>query len=693
MTQTWRVDAGPQTLVLASFEGEIPSVVYWGPALPDKENLKVLAEATRRDITGGMMDTVPPLSLCPQEADAFLGQPGFVAHISDGTAVRPRFVLESVEGSDELVIRCCDKAHGLQYTATLSAHDTGVIALDAQIKSQAALHISWLAAPVMPAPALADSYQDYSGRWCREFQPNALDWAPGARLRESRSGRTGHETFPSLVVPTRGATHDTGGCYGFHYGWSGGHRMVAEELPDGRRQVQFGHATQSDVPSIKEVSTATLYIGYSDAGLNGLSEIFQSHVVSKIVRFPEPERPRPVHYNCWEAIYFDHDLETLTTIADLAADIGAERFVLDDGWFGHRDDDTTSLGDWDVDHRKYPYGLRPLVDHILDLGMTFGIWFEPEMINRESTLFKAHPDWVLGPEDQPIGRQQLVLDISREDVRDYLFGKMDVILSDIPVDYVKWDHNRVLPYNTARQTEGLYALLDRITAAHPKVEFETCASGGGRIDYGILERTQRLWLSDSNDALERLEIQANAAQFLPDVIVGSHVGPRVCHTSGRVFTIGFRAWVAAMRHMGFEMDPRELTEAERDVLKDITSWWKDNRDWLFQTPSKRISTADPAIIAEMRVSEDQSKFATFIGKTGTSRQTLTLPIQLIGLREDVTYTVSLRYHDGALALSRGHIPLKDGQIQLSGKALMSMGVQLPMQNPASMMILEGERVA
>lgn len=258
--------------------------------------------------------------------------------------------------------------------------------------------------------------------------------------------------------------------------------------------------------------------------LNGCAVAFQRHLRDRIVTFPVPDRPRPVHYNCWEAVYFDHNLPELKEIATRAADLGAERFVLDDGWFGERDDDTRALSDWEVDSRKYPDGLTPLIDHVHGLGMTFGIWFEPEMINAESNVFRAHPDWALGGEDQILGRQQMALNMALPEVRDFLFDRIGKVLADHDIDYVKWDHNRVLPMPDAAQTRGSYALIDRLRATFPHVEIESCASGGGRIDFGILQRTHRVWLSDSNDAVERLRMQHNAALFLPMVVTGSHVG-------------------------------------------------------------------------------------------------------------------------------------------------------------------------
>ena len=528
--KTWRLDDGRQTLVLAGRDRRLPEVVYWGAPLPADTDCAALAAAGRIDVTGGMLDESPDMSICPEAARSFPGQPGLVVRGAAGEPLAPSFRYvgeESRADAGSLRLVYADRAHDLIYAARFDTdRATGIMTLRAVLEAGTAVRVAWLAAPVLPAPGLADEMIDFAGRWCGELQPIVTLWAPGIRLRENRTGRTGHEHFPGLVVPCRGATNTGGVAYAFHYGWSGGHRMVAEELPDGRRHIQFGHAVDSERDASTRFETAPLYAVRSDGGLNGCAVAFQRHVRDRIVRFPRPDRPRPVHYNCWEAVYFDHALPVLKDIATRAAALGVERFVLDDGWFGRRDDDTTSLADWEVDRRKHPGGLGPLIDHVRGLGMTFGLWFEPEMVSPDSNLFRAHPDWALGPPEQVLGRGQMVLDMARADVRDHLFERMAALLSHHPIDAIKLDHNRVLPAPDAAQTRGTYALLDRLRDAFPAVEIESSASGGGRIDFGILSRTHRVWLSDSNDALERLRIQHDAALFLPGTVTGSHVGPR-----------------------------------------------------------------------------------------------------------------------------------------------------------------------
>ncbi len=694
MIQSWRLDDGRQTFVLAARHERLPEVVYWGAPLPESDSGETLTNAGLLDVTGGMLDENPDLSISPEAVRTFPGQPGLIVRDSDGTPLLPKFCFASDkqdESGIELVYEDTDNL--LTFTATFALDPvTHIITMSSALSASRPVHLHWLSAPVVPAPQHSDEMIDVSGRWCREFQLNRTAWSPGIRYRENRTGRTGHEHFPGLLIPGRGATNTQGEVWAFHYGWSGGHRMVAEELPDGRRQIQFGHAARMETAPSTEFRSAPLYGVYSNDGLNGCAVAFQRHARDQIVTWPKRDAPRPVHYNCWEAVYFDHKLDVLKDIAERAAKLGAERFVLDDGWFGLRDDDTRSLSDWEVDPRKFPDGLDPLIRHVHDLGMSFGIWFEPEMINPDSDLHRAHPDWALGSEDQTLGRQQKALNMGLPEVRDFVYDRMAAILKAHDIEYIKWDHNRVLPMPDAEQTRGSYALIDRLRTDFPHVEIESCASGGGRIDFGILSRTQRIWLSDSNDALERLHIQHNAALFLPGAITGSHVGPRHCHTSGRNLDISFRAWVAAQRHMGFEMDPRELDARETAILTEVTDWWKANRDWMMNADILRLDSNDPAVLAEQQMPTDASRFAVFAGKAATSAQIAPRPLRLTRLDPQARYRVELVNRNALSHLSRGAPPLKDGPLELSGAYLMQQGLVLPWSFPESMWVIEGKKL-
>lgn len=578
----------------------------------------------------------------------------------------------------------------LTYSAEITLDN--VLTLMAVIESAAPIRLDWLAAPVLPVPDAQSDLIEFSGRWNGEFRLQRQPFAAGARLREARLGRSGQETPPFAYSVSPEARFTAGDATAYAYGWPGGHRMIAEELPDGRRLIQFGHAAGAERAPRTRFETSTLTVARSETGLNGCAIQLQTHVRDTVVTWPEPRRPRPVHYNCWEAVYFDHDLPTLSDMAERAARIGAERFVLDDGWFGKRDDDTSSLGDWQIDRRKWPDGLTPLIDKVHSLGMTFGLWVEPEMVNAQSDLYRAHPDWVLGPTDQVTGRHQLVLDISKPEVRDHLFSVLDAILSENAIDYLKWDHNRLLPVLDAAQGRGILDLLARLRAAHPGVEIESCASGGGRIDYGILQHTTRVWLSDCIDAHERLRMQQAAALLIPSAITGSHVGAEHSHTTGRSLNMGFRAWIAAMRHMGFESDLRAFSAEDEAELTRVTAWYKANRDWTMSGVIHQLDSADPAVTAEIQIAMDQSRFVVFKGQGETSTQILPRPLVLTGLDPDAIYDVRLVNPDAIPPHSRGQAALKTGTLRLSGRALMTNGLTLPITWPETIYVVEGRRL-
>ena len=694
MMKKWRLDTRNQSLVLSSLNNRLPCIIYWGECLPRDENLDELYEASKKDWGDNLLDQIPELSILPEQSANFSGQLGCKMRDVNGHLLSSNFVFFADEVSNNsLTLVFKDKDLGITYTAGIDAlYEDDVYALNAKIDSNNPIIMEWLSAPVIEAPQTSNEMLDYGGHWGSEFRSQRTPWVTGVHLRESRVGTTSHAHFPGLMIPTAGSSENLGSCYGFHYGWSGGHRMIAEQLQDGRKQIQFGNTENSELNPLTSFETAKLYISHSGAGLGGVGRIFRDFVSNSIVDLPIGSI-RPVHYNCWEAVYFDHNIEELKEIATLAADIGAERFVLDDGWFKGRNSATSSLGDWYVDEHKYPDGMHPLVKHIHSNGMTFGLWFEPEMVSPDSDLFRSHPEWILGDISQTLGRAQYVLDISINEVQEYLFERIDSILNEYPIEYIKWDHNRVLPYPDASQTRALYSLLDRIRESHSGLEIETCSSGGGRIDYGILEHTQRVWLSDSNDALERLRIQHEALLWLPIHVTGSHVGPKVCHTSGRELPMSFRAWVSAQRHMGFEMDPKELSSEDKVILKSVTQWWKKNREWMMSANILRLPCIDKTVIAEIQVNLQGDHFVVFAGQSSASELSSSVPLVLAGLDSKSMYYISVHNKKEIKSLGKSDEGLMNKNLMLSGQFLMTKGLQLPKVFPANMLVIEGDKAA
>lgn len=690
-------------LVLASRDGRLPECVYWSVGPPAGENFAALAAS--RPLAPAMLDRQMEASLCPEPGRGWSGTPGQRGHRADGSAWTTQFVLEEVDASDTSIkVRANDAVAGLRLEQTLAMHRSAVVEARSRLTNEGdtAYRLDWLACPVLPVPDGAREMIGFAGRWCGEFQDQRLPFTRGAHLRENRRGRTGHDGFPALIVPLPGCTEHHGEAYGFHLGWSGNHRLVAEEVSDGRKIVMMGPLLEPGEVTLapgETFETPPLYAAFSALGLNGLSNGFHWHARTRVLP-ARSGKPRPVHFNTWEAVYFDHDVATLDRLADEAAAMGAERFVLDDGWFGRRDDDTTSLGDWRVDERKYPSGLKPLVDHLQTLGLGFGLWIEPEMVNLDSDLARAHPDWVAGvPGYEPVpGRSQHVLDLTNRACFEHILERLDALVAENRIEYLKWDMNRDLVLQgdakgrpaTHRQTLAVYELIDRLRAAHPDIEIETCASGGGRVDYGILARTDRVWLSDSNDARERWRMQRAASYFLPPEIVGSHVGPRVCHTSGRVLPIETRALVAASRWMGCELDLRDKPPEEREVLARVLAWHKTHRDRLHGAIGRRHHRLERAanVTAELFIDETDTSFLLFAYQEEANERTSAPPLRLCGLQAG-SYRIERIFPRDLPHMAHRGSGAED-TVTLSGIVLMRRGVVLPNAFPDTLFVYQGE---
>lgn len=449
----------------------------------------------------------------------------------------------------------------------------------------APLDLQWLAAGVLPLPVDAISVRSYGGRHNREFVAIDDRLTRSTWQRESRRGLTSHDCFPGAVV-----TCMDGSAYGVQLAWSGNHAQSIEWCDDGRRLWQMGEWLAPGEVRLAPgecISTPDLLATCSTEGANGVAWAFHRAIRARSVWSDGAMSARPVHINTWEGFYFDHDEAALMQLATAAADIGIERFVLDDGWFGQRDDERCSLGDWTVDRRKYPNGLEPLARHVTSLGMGFGLWIEPEMVSPDSDLYRSHPDWALQIAGRPplIARNQLVLDMSNDLVRNHLFGCIAALLEALPISYLKWDHNRDLTHageraSFRRQVTGAYALMARLRAAFPGVEIEACAGGGGRIDAGIARHSHRFWTSDNIDAVSRVASQRGFLQFMPPERMGAHVGASPAHATGRSQTMAFRCGVALPGHFGVELDIRTIDAKDRRELQSGIARYKALRDRL-----------------------------------------------------------------------------------------------------------------
>ena len=427
---------------------------------------------------------------------------------------------------------------------------------------------------------------------------------------------------------------------------------------------------------------------------SALAQTFHRHLRESVLPARAAWGPRKVHLNSWEALGFNLSEPALIALAEDAASLGIERFVLDDGWFGGRRDDTTSLGDWTVSPDVFPNGLAPLIARVHALAMDFGLWVEPEMVSPDSDLYRAHPDWCLHIEghERPTMRAQLALNMDREDVREYLFTCLDSLLREHAIAYLKWDHNRDLFPNAPGQTQGFYALLIALRTTHPQVEIESCSSGGGRIDLGVLSRTHRVWPSDNNDAIERLRIIPAWSQFLPLEVLGSHVGPSPNPITGRRLGMDFRAKVALFGHMGVEADPARMSDKERATLSAHIALYKNWRGVLHSGALHRLAHPNPNVTAMMVTHEGEA--LALAAQTAFSPVFDAVPVRLAGLEPDARYRVTLPepWPPKARHYLANPESWREGLV-LSGTALMTQGLALPLTHPETAWLIALEAIA
>ena len=701
------------TSLLLVLEDGIPVVRHWGADLGDLtgDDVAALARSLGRTVNHSSLDRPRVLPLLPDLASGFPGTPAVTGYRPDGSAtVSPRFGGWTATAHDGGVrLDAADDESGLAVTCVVTLDAAGVVALAHTVTNTGADR--WVADGVvatLPVPGRARELLDLTGRWTRERAPQRLPFQQGTWRRTGRHGRTGHDAPLLMVAGTPGFRFRDGEVWGLHVAWSGDHVSFAERTPEGHAQLGGGELLAPGEVVLgpgESYAAPPVLAAWSADGLDGLTARFHAHVRA----LPHlSARPRPVVLNTWEAVYFDHDLETLTRLADVAAEVGVERFVLDDGWFEGRTDDRRALGDWTVDRTRWPDGLHPLVDHVTSRGMAFGLWVEPEMVNEDSTLAREHPDWLLrGRQDlPPTWRHQQVLDLQHPDAYAHVRDALLALLDTYDISFLKWDHNRDLvdAGSSLRgrgasavhgQTLALYRLLDELGAAHPTLEIETCASGGGRVDLGILARTHRLWASDTNDALERLGIQRWTQLLVPPELVGQHVGAAVSHTTGRTHRLGFRAAAALLGHFGIEWDLLAATPEERAELKEWVSTYRRLRHLLGTGTVVRGDHPDPGLVVNGLVAPDRSEGWYVLAQVASSETTSPLPVVLPGLDPSRRYAVR---SEGPVArlgadLSASWLDTvgEDGLV-LPGSALTETGLQLPVLLPESARVMHVEAV-
>ncbi len=700
------LEAGGTSVVVDVSTG-VPRLLHWGRAVtvsePDGSFLLSLATSQRG--ADGLHGSTTP-SVLPEQSAGWMGTPGLEGH-RDGTTFSSRFCstgwsLAGEPGTGQtLVASALDEDAQLALVTTLDLLPTGLLRLHAKItnigvESRYTVDAVRL---VLPVPAEAQELLDFAGRHLRERTPQRHQFLVGTHLREGRRGRTGSDATVLLAAGTPGFSFRSGEVWAVHTAWSGNHATFAELGLTGARVLGGGELLLPGEVILAPGETYTtpwLYAAYGQ-GLDQVAATFHQHLRG---RSTHPSSPRPVVLNTWEAVYFDHDLDSLVELAKHGAEVGVERFVLDDGWFLHRRNERAGLGDWQVDPEVWPYGLTPLVDVVRGLGMEFGLWFEPEMVNEDSDIARAHPDWILAPGQRlPIrGRHQQVLNLTLSDAFDYVLESMSSLIDEHRIDYIKWDHNRDLVEAGDRQTGAprvhaqtlaVYALMDELRRRHPWLEIESCSSGGGRVDLEVLQRTDRVWASDCIDALERQQIQRWTGLLLPPELVGSHVGAPTAHTTHRTHSLPFRAATALFGHFGIEWDLRAASVAELEELAAWVSLYKEERSLIHSGTAVHSDYPDDAYWAHGYVSGDGERAIFAFVALQTSVAAQPGRVRIPGLQPDTAYRIEpVGLSASALVRTASGPPSWWSEpTTVTGQVLGTVGLQAPMLYPEQALLI------
>lgn len=690
------------SLVLDVSGPRLPRVLHWGADLGDETGLEL---ATAALVTNNALDEAVQLTVLPSEHEGWLGTPGLEL-AREGRSAPLRLVLAEpvvVDGAG-LSATAVDAEAGVQVVVELALDPHGVLVHRVRVRNtgEGILDVVALAA-LLPLPERAVAGLDLTGHWVRERSPQRFRVQHGTHLRASRRGRTGHDATLLMSAGADGFGFRHGEVWSTHVAWSGNHVHLVERLPEGAGRhgavlgggELLGPAEVRLAPGQEHAGPDVLFV-HGDAGLDAVSARVHRRIRA---RDQHPTSPRPVVLNTWEAVYFDHDLARLHALAATAASIGVERFVLDDGWFGGRRDDTRGLGDWVVSDEMWPDGLAPLFDRVRELGMQVGLWFEPEMVNLDSDLVRAHPDWVLGRAGAVPARHQFGLDLTNPEAWEHLLTRIDTLVAENGIDFIKWDHNRDLHEAVSggrpavhRQTAAVYALLDELLVRHPGLEIESCSSGGARVDLGILDRTHRVWTSDCNDALERTDIERWTGLLLPPELMGSHVGPPVAHTTHRHVDLGMRCATALFGHAGLEWDITTCTPDELEQLRGWIALHKQLRGLLHSGDVVRADSDDPAQQLHGVVAVDGSAavfaFVALTTSAATRPGLLTLP----GLDPVRRYRVRIPAEIPAPAMLQNvdpawFAPGRAEGVVISGAVLGRAGLAMPVLCPGQAMVV------
>ena len=677
---------GGSSLVF-NFVDETLEIAHWGAELPQVTDASLLA--TKRAIAHGDLDVNPRNLILREHSRGWRGHPALRGHRA-GKSVSNYFALTKHEASnDALTAHFADKLAGLEIEINYQLDQFGILTVQSTVKNVAdgdyyLEHLlNWL--PLAPQ---ADEILDFYGHWSKERQMQRRALPYGLSSREIFEGRTGHDYTITQIALNKSTNFRSGDAWSMGVAWSGNNIHHIEKLIDDNISIGAGEYLlpgEIILGKGQSYTTPKVIACYSPDGLDGITNRHYAHIRA---RAKHPKSPRPLTLNLWEAVYFDHDFAKLSAMVEKAAEIGVERVVLDDGWFGARRNDQQGLGDWVVSKEVWPNGLKPLADLVISKGMQFGLWFEGEMLQLDSDVYRAHPDWVLQePGRMPVfGRKQQVLDLTKPAAFSHVLEQVDAVLKSCQISYIKWDHNRSIsdPISDGRaavhnQTNAIYKMFDELKKRNPGLEIESCSSGGGRIDLGMIDHADRFWTSDQNDPLERQSIQRWTAMVIPPELLGTHVGPTHGHQTHRTVDIRFRVLNALFGHAGIEWNILEATAEEQVVLKDYIAFYKKHRQLIHNGNIARADVGNAYLYGT--IAQDKSEAIFTYMQLATADGFLSKSAQFAGLDPNRTYRVSvieaLSSNDLIQRANPGWWP----QIAISGAELATFGLEMPGLRP------------
>jgi alpha-galactosidase len=677
--------------------GDSLEVLYWGKKLGKIDQIAAdsIRSACAKPVPHGGLDVALGNLVLREHSRGWTGHPALRGH-RGGVGASNSFSVKSAEQKDQtLTVNFVDQIAGLEIEITYTLTPSDVLLMDAKVTNTAEgdyfleHFLYWL-----PLAEQANEVLDFYGHWTKERQPQRRSLDYGLLTRESFEGRSGHDYTITQVALNSATGFRHGEAWSLAMSWSGNNIHHVERLVDGHKSIGAGEYLLPGEVILKKgqsYQAPRAIASFSDRGLDGLTNNHYSWIRSRPNHITKL-RPRPLTLNMWEAVYFDHNEVSIRQMVDKAAEIGVERVVLDDGWFGSRRNDRAGLGDWVVSDQAWPNGLDPIIKYINDKGIEFGLWFEGEMVNRDSDLYRAHPDWILQePGRLPVeGRFQQVLDLTKEGAYNHVLSQIDAILTEHNIAYIKWDHNRHLtdPISDGRsvvrkQTQAIYRLFDELKKRHPGLEIESCSSGGGRIDLGMIEHADRFWTSDQNDPLERQLIQRWTGLVIPPEFLGTHVGPTIGHQTHRTHSLSFRALNALFGHAGIEWNITEADANETEILKTYVTLYKEHRNLLHSGTVVRNDeiVGNAQLYGTVALDKKEAIF-TYMQLTSLDNFG---PLQTTfdGLEKEATYQVSIVEELSATDFTQRQAPGWWPSVQLTGDHLAHIGLQLPILKPES----------